>query len=206
AEARNAYAQKVIGTEDQLQAAEAARSAIEGQNRDAAFGNQQPVDVTPIRQHLARLIDDNRGRETVQTPLKNVLGQLNSVAEEDGTALPEHLWNVRKYMGDIIAPAARGTKQSGHAAVSQLMDLKPTVTDTIEQGAPGFQNYAKAYEELSRPIDAMRFLQSRNLTDAQGNVNLKQLDNLLKTISREKGKPGVREADSVTDEQIQALT
>lgn len=204
-EARNAFARDVIGTEDQLQAAEAARSAIEAEHRNAAFGNQQPVDVTPIRQHLARLIDDNRGRDTVQQPLIGVMRQIGAVADENGNALPEHLWNVRKYMGDIISPAARGTAQSGHAAASQLLDLKPTITDAIEEGAPGFKAYAQRYEELSRPIDAMRFLQSRNLTDTQGNVRLGQLDTLLKAIRREKGKPGYREADSVTDEQLKAL-
>ncbi|GEB38314.1 hypothetical protein GLI01_23490 [Gluconacetobacter liquefaciens] len=204
-EARNAFARDVIGTEDQLQASEAARSAIEAEHRNAAFGNQQPVDVTPIRQHLARLIDDNRGRDTVRAPLIGVLKQIGAVADKDGNALPEHLWNVRKYMGDIISPAARGTAQSGHAAASQLMDLKPTITDAIEEGAPGFKAYAQRYEELSRPIDAMRFLQSRNLTDTQGNVRLGQLDTLLKAIRREKGKPGYREADSVTDEQLKAL-
>ena len=204
-EARNAFARDVIGTEDQLQASEAARSAIEAEHRNAAFGSQQPVDVTPIRQHLARLIDDNRGRDTVQAPLIGVLKQIGAVADKDGNALPEHLWNVRKYMGDIISPAARGTAQSGHAAASQLLDLKPTITDAIEEGAPGFKAYAQRYEELSRPIDAMRFLQSRNLTDTQGNVRLGQLDTLLKAIRREKGKPGYREADSVTDEQLKAL-
>ncbi|MBB2170245.1 hypothetical protein HLH36_18170, partial [Gluconacetobacter aggeris] len=77
--------------------------------------------------------------------------------------------------------------------------------DTIEKGAPGFKNYSALYEQMSRPIDAMRFLQSRNLTDTQGNVRLGQLDTLLKAIRREKGKPGYREADSVTDEQLKAL-
>lgn len=69
----------------------------------------------------------------------------------------------------------------------------------------GFKAYAQRYEELSRPIDAMRFLQSRNLTDTQGSVRLGQLDTLLKAIRHEQGKPGYREADSVTDEQLKAL-
>ncbi|MBB2170470.1 lytic transglycosylase domain-containing protein, partial [Gluconacetobacter aggeris] len=163
-EARNAFARDVIGTEDQLQAAEAARSAAEAGNREQAFGNQQPVDVTAVRQHLARLIDDNKGRETVQAPLIRVLKQVNAVAGEDGTAMPDRLWNVRKYLGDIVSPAARGTDQSGHAAAAQLLELKPTIVDTIEKGAPGFKNYSALYEQMSRPIDAMRFLQSRNLT------------------------------------------
>lgn len=203
--ARNAYAQKVIGTPEQLEAAEAARSAAEEQHREAAFENEQPVDVTPIRQHLARLIDDNAGRETVQTPLINVLRSINAVADKDGMAMPGKIWNVRKYMGDIVAPRARGTASDGHAAVAQLLDLKPTVTDAINSGAPGFDRYLQQYEELSRPIDAMRHLQSANLTNANGDVNLSKLDTYVKDIRRNRMKPGIRDSDSVTDEQLQAL-
>ncbi|MBS1021881.1 transglycosylase SLT domain-containing protein [Gluconobacter cerinus] len=204
--ARNAYAQKIIGTDDQLEAAEAARATLEAQHRDAAFAEQAPVDVTPIRQHLARLIDDNRGRETVQQPLINVLRQLNNVAEEDGTAMPDKLWNVRKYLGDMVLPRAQGTANDGQAAASQLLALKPTITDQIDGGAPGFKTYLQHYEDMSRPIDAMRYLQGRKLTDAQGNVQLGKLDGFLNTIKQEQRKSGARPADSVTDEQFKALT
>ncbi|MGO2958770.1 MAG: transglycosylase SLT domain-containing protein [Acetobacter sp.] len=203
--ARNAYAQKVIGTPEQLEAAEAARNAAEEQHREAAFNDEQPVDVTPIRQHLARLIDDNTGRETVQQPLINVLRAINAVADKDGLAMPGKLWNVRKFMGDMVAPRARGTASDGQAAVSQLLDLKPTVTDAINSGAPGFDRYLQQYEELSRPIDAMRHLQSANLTNANGDVNLSKLDTYVKTLRRNRMKPGIRDSDAVTDEQLQAL-
>lgn len=203
--ARNAYAQNIIGTPEQLEAAEAAREAAENMYREAAFKDEQPVDVTPIRQHLARLIDDNAGRDTVQQPLINVLKSVNAVTDKDGMAMPGKLWNVRKFMGDMVAPRARGTASDGQAAASQLLDLKPTVTDAINSGAPGFDHYLQKYEELSRPIDAMRHLQGANLTNANGDVMLQRLDTFLKTMRRERGKPGVRPSDSVTDEQIQAL-
>lgn len=203
--ARNAYAQKVIGTPEQLEVAEAARNAAEVQHREAAFSDEQPVDVTPIRQHLARLIDDNTGRETVQQPLINVLRAINAVADKDGLAMPGKLWNVRKFMGDMVAPRARGTASDGQAAVSQLLDLKPTVTDAINSGAPGFDRYLQQYEELSRSIDAMRHLQSANLTNANGDVNLSNLDTYVKTLRRNRMKPGIRDSDAVTDEQLQAL-
>ncbi|GBQ10336.1 lytic transglycosylase domain-containing protein [Acetobacter cerevisiae] len=203
--ARNAYAQKVIGTPEQLEAAEAARNAAEVQHREAAFSDEQPVDVTPIRQHLARLIDDNAGRETVQQPLISVLKSVNAVADKDGLAMPGKLWNVRKFMGDMVAPRARGTASDGQAAASQLLDLKPTVTDAINSGAPGFDRYLQQYEELSRPIDAMRHLQAANLTNSNGDVVLNRLDTYVKTLRRNRMKPGVRDSDAVTDEQLQAL-
>lgn len=203
--ARNAYAQKVIGTPEQLEAAEAVRDAAESMYRDAAFKDEQPVDVTPIRQHLARLIDDNAGRETVQQPLIKVLKSVNAVAGKDGTAMPSKLWNVRKFMGDMVAPRAQGTASDGQAAASQLLELKPTVTDAINSGAPGFDRYLQQYEELSRPIDAMRHLQSANLTNSNGDVILNKLDTYVKTLRRNRMKPGVRDSDAVTDEQLQAL-
>jgi len=206
AAARNAYAEQIIGTPEKLDSAIAARAAVEQQLRPQIFGNQAPVDTAPIRDHLQNLIDANRGRSTVQEPLKRVMDQLDDVSEEDGTALPENLWNVRKYLGDIVSPAARGTATSGHAAASQLLDLKPTITDAIEGGAPGFKGYLSRYEEASRPIDAMGYLQARKLTNAQGEVQLGKLDSFLGTIKRDQNKPGYREADSVTKEQLDALT
>jgi len=205
AAARNAYARNVIGTDDQLDAAEAARSALEAQHREAAFSNQQPVSVDPIRDHLKALIGANSGRPTVQGPLQNVLGQVNTVADEGGMASPDKLWNVRKYLGDMVAPRAQGTANDAQAAASQLLELKPTITDQIEAGAPGFKTYLQHYEEMSRPIDAMRYLQGRKLTNAQGDVQLGKLDSFLDTIKRDQGKPGARPADSVTPEQFKAL-
>jgi len=206
AAARNAYAEQIIGTPEKLDSAIAARAAVEQQLRPQIFGNQAPVDTAPIRDHLQSLIDANRGRSTVQEPLKRVMDQLDDVSEEDGTALPENLWNVRKYLGDIVSPAARGTATSGHTAASQLLDFKPTITDAIEGGAPGFKGYLSRYEEASRPIDAMGYLQARKLTNAQGEVQLGKLDSFLDTIKRDQNKSGYREADSVTKEQIDALT
>lgn len=203
--ARNSYVQQIIGTPEQLQASEAGRDAAEAAHRPQVFGEQQPIDVEPIREHLADLIAKNRGRDTVQQPLRNVMAQLHAVTEEDGTALPEHLWNVRKYLNDMVSPRARGTANDGQAAAAQLLDLKPTITDQIEKGAPGFKGYLEQYEQLSRPIDAMRFLQSRNLTNANGDVQLGRLDAFIKATAKERGKPGYREADSVTDEQLKAL-
>lgn len=205
AAARNAYARKIIGTDDQLDAAEAARSALEAQHRQAAFSNQQPVSVDPIRDHLQTLISANAGRPTVQGPLKNVLAQVDAVAGDDGMSSPDRLWNVRKYLGDMVAPRAQGTANDAQAAASQLLELKPTITEQIDAGAPGFKTYLQHYEQMSRPIDAMRYLQGRKLTNAQGDVQLGKLDSFLDAIKRDQGKPGARAADSVTDEQFQAL-
>ncbi|MBS0994768.1 lytic transglycosylase domain-containing protein [Gluconobacter cerinus] len=205
AEARGKFITGVIGTPEQLDAAQAARDAAEGHYRPQVFADQKPVNIAPVVDHLKSLIEANKGRSTVQKPLQGVMRELAAVADDSGNALPEQLWNVRKYVGDIVSPAARGTENSGHAAAAQLMDLRPTLTNAIEEGASGFHGYLKQYEEMSRPIDAMRYLQSRNLTNANGEIQLGKLDGFIKSLEREQGKPGLRESDSVSPAQIERL-
>lgn len=208
--ARSAYAQDVVGTPEIVDAAEAARNAATSQARDAAFSNTTPTDAAATHTELQQLIDDNNGRPSVQGPLNLVQAQLQKVApiQEDGTAPadPAQLYNVRKYLGDMVAPRAAGTANDGQAAAAQLLSLKPTLDSTIEQGAPGFQNYIQQFEQMSRPINAMQFLQSKNIVNADGVVQRGKLDSLLNAIQTQQNAPGARLADSVTPEQIQKLT
>ena len=210
AAARTNYASNIIGTPDMVDAAEAARDAATSQARETAFSNPQPVNAQPALDHLANLIASNDGRPTVQQPLLAVQKQLDALAPaaDDGSRMadPEKLYNLRKYLGDMISPRAAGTANDGQAAATQLMALKPTLDDAIESGAPGFKDYIGQFDQLSRPIDAMRFLQSKNIVNADGVVQRGKLDSMLNAIQAQKNLPGYRLADSVTPEQIEGLT
>ncbi len=210
AAARTAYAQNIIGTPDMVDAAEAARDTVTAQARTAAFANAQPVNASPVVAQLQDMIDGATGRPTVQAPLRAVLDQVAPADPTTGVRTPltnpEQLYNVRKYLGDMVAPRAAGTASDGQAAAAQLMSLKPTLDATIEQGAPGFQSYIGQFDQLSRPIDAMRFLQSKKLLNADGVVQRGALDHMLHTIQVQQSAPGYRLADSVTPEQLQGLT
>jgi hypothetical protein len=62
------------------------------------------------------------------------------------------------------------------------------------------------YSELSRPIDAMQFLQKQNITNAHGVVQRNAINGVLNRIKTQQNLPGARQTDSITPEQIQALT
>jgi hypothetical protein len=216
AAARNAYAQQIVGTPEQLEQARGALAQMDAQSRPQVFGNQQPVDTAPIKAEVQAAIDANKGRPTVQAPLQNVLKQIQAVeipsAATDGEepaaamAMPGDLWNVRKYLSDMVAPRAAGTANDGQAAATQLLGLKPTLDQQIEAGAPGFQNYLQQYSAMSKPIDAMEYLQGKLPTDAQGNVQLGRLDTFIKGINRSQAGSGYSQADSITPEQYQGLS
>ena len=83
--------------------------------------------------------------------------------------------------------------------------MRGLLDQTIEGGAPGFRDYLAAYAQHSRPIEAMQHLQGLNVTDAQGKIVLGKLDGAIKAIEKQRGLPGPRTADSISDDQLQAL-
>ncbi|WP_162993453.1 hypothetical protein [Asaia bogorensis] len=119
--------------------------------------------------------------------------------------MPDNLWNARKYLGDVISLKARGNAKNRQAVASQSLDLKPTLADQIDAGAFGFKIHLEHYEEVSRPIDAMRYPQGRKLADVQGNVQLSKLAGFLDAIEKEEEQTGKALADSVTPEQSKPL-
>ena len=201
---------KLIGTPADIQAGEVMRDAQTSAARNAAFANPTPQDAAPIASHVQGLIAANNGRPSVQAPLQRVMDQLDVIAPQadDGTRManPGELYNVRKYLNDMVAPRAAGTADDGKAAAAQLLQLKPTMDNVIEAGAPGFKNYMQQFENLSRPIDGMQYLQNLNLTDANGHTTLQKLDTAVKGLARNQAKDGVQLADSVTPDQAGVLT
>jgi hypothetical protein len=207
-EGNNAARSQVIsgltGTPGDIDAATAARDAMTSAARNAAFAGAQPVDAQPVVDQVQQLIAQNAGRPTVQAPLQQVLNQLAPEGKPP-VSDPATLYNVRKYIGDIISPKAAGTAQDGRAAAAQLMTLKPVLDDTIESGAPGYKAYIQQFDQLSQPINGMQALQKLNLFDARGNVTMAKLDNAVKSITNQQNAPGYKLADSITPEQMQQL-
>jgi hypothetical protein len=219
---RNQVIGGLTGQPGDIDAAEAARDALTSQARTAAFANAKPVDAEPVVDQVQALIAQNAGRPTVQGPLQQVLKQLvqkvpdptvdpttglptPGATIEQPISDPATLYNVRKYIGDIVSPKVAGTAQDGRAAAAQLLTLKPVLDDVIESGAPGFKNYITQFDQLSRPIDGMRALQALNLTDANGNTTLQKLDTAVKSLTKQQAAPGYRNADGITPEQMQQL-
>ena len=213
--AHTAFLNNIIGTPEMIEAAENARDAATSQAREAAFANETPVDHTPIVQQINDAMNENRGNKEVLAALgsaqEKLLDGVDHHYDEQGELVnsdikPSVLYNVRKSIGYSLSSKARGTTADASAAAAQLHPLMPTIDNVIEQGAPGFKDYMQQYSALSKPIDAMDFLQGQKLLDPAGSVKRGAVDNLLNQIKVQQNAPGFRPADSVTPEQVKALT
>jgi len=110
---------------------------------------------------------------------------------------------IKEALDDQINKAATaGAKKQA----ANLLGVKDRLLTLMDREIPGYADARAAYAEASRPIDAMRYLQSLNLTDAQGNITLAKVQNALKNIQKQRSLPGLRDAKSVSPEQIEALT
>lgn len=202
------FVRRLSGTTDDIDAGEAARAADTTALRNAAFANKSDIDLKPVDEAInATLAGPDGKRDAIKNTLLNVQkslhvgGDLDAPLETD----PEMAYGVRKHINDLLTPVAQRDKPELQAAASQLTGLKGELDAAIEPGAPGFGQYISKYEEMSRPIDQMKFLQSANLTDANDNVSLQKVDTLIKSITRQQNAPGVQKASSITDDQLAAL-
>lgn len=201
---RTRFVQAVTGTSDDITAADAALEQATGASRDAAFAKTTPVDSQPVWDKLESTLAGPDGkRDAVSRSLTPFFDKLKS---GDGLESdPQQLYGVRKAINDQLA--SKGTQEGADArtASRQLIAVRDVLDKVIESGAPGFGEYIRQYSDLSRPIDAMRWLQSQNITDQLGNIQLGKLDSTVKRLEAQQGKPGASAADGVTPDQITKL-
>lgn len=203
--ARADHLVSVTGTPADLAAAEAERDAMTAKARTTAFADPQPTDPTPAIQQIDQILKSGQGqRTTVANALNDIRSKLVD-AKGNLQTDPEQLYGIRQHINDIISPKAAGTASDARAAARELITVKGALDPVIEKGAPGFTDYIKQYEELSKPINGMQALQNMQLTDAQGNIQLGRLNTNINALERQQKQPGARLADSVTDEQLDAL-
>ncbi len=197
---------QIAGTADDIAAAEAARDLAAGKALPRVFKNAGVADAKPV----VRVIDDilagpSGKRDAVVQSLNNIRSKL-----VDGKGAiesnPEVLYgSIRKQIDDLLDKRLAASNPAGLQASRELLKVKDALDGVIEQAAPGFRNYLQAYATASKPIDAMRYLQNLNLTDAQGNLTLARVQSALKGLERQVAKPGVNDAKAVTQDQILAL-
>lgn len=201
------YLRDTIGTPEHISKLEGERSAFEQAQREAAFENEQPVATQALHDTLDKHIADNRGNAAVKQALIRAKDALVDASEEDGTALPSNLWNVRKAIGYGLQQAA--ASESGHmrAAASRLTPFMDDLAHHIDEGAPGFHDYLEGYSDRSSAIDSLRFLQSRGLTQAANdaatgeNVNFTALKRLINQIDKNEVAVSTKGTDVVSPDQ-----
>jgi len=165
----------------------------------------KPVDTSATVARIDEILKSGSGqRDAVTDSLTHLRSKL---VAKDGTLQsdPAQLRGIDLAIGDMISPKAAGTARDGRAAAHELMDVRSILRGDIESGAPGYQDFLASQAAERSAIDGQRFLQARNITDRQGNVNLGTLDSTIKAAERQQRMPGARLADGVTDEQLARL-
>ena len=214
AEARTAAAQGAVGTQADLLTAQAERAGNAADNYLAthigipvANTEYAALKETPaFRAAFARAQAMARNAGTnVETVTQNrANANLGGAAGRPETYVSgQGLQTIKEALDDQINSAAQAGKRKQAA---NLLGVKERLLSLMDREIPGYAEARAAYAEASRPIDAMRFLQGLNLTDASGNITLAKVQNALRNVQKQQALPGVRDAKSVTPEQIEALT
>ena len=118
---------------------------------------------------------------------------------------PAQLYGIRKSVTDQLRTVAGRDNSASQLASRELQVLKKGLDRAIEKAAPGYAKYLAKYADMSKPVDAYKFLQSLHLTDTQGNVQLGRVESALRRIREGRTKPGARAEKSVSDKQVQLL-
>lgn len=203
--ARANYFAGIAKTPDDVTDAIALRESRTAPLRDAALTNAKPADPTAVATHIDDVLKGEAGkRAAVTTVLNRVKANLYDDAGNLETDA-RRLYGVRKDIGDMLDNVGDKDHGSAKAARAELMAARAEVDKAIEAAAPGFGRYLQTFARMSRPIDEMNYLQSLNLTDAQGNFTLSKVQGALTKIAKERRKPGTNEAKSLSKESMGAL-
>lgn len=222
--ARRTFTRNLVGTPDDLQTLEGARLANTQQTYNAAFGAGQttPVNAQPVLDKIDEILHSPEGvRSDIADPLRRIrdmfyerdplTGQLPTDAQGNPIRTlitdPERLYQVRRDINDSMrGPMANSNLPNARAASHLLGDVQNTLDDTIAAGAPNYPTYMQQYQAQSKEINAMKFLQGRNLTDANGDTTLVKVDGAIKAAERDRNlDPRMRPADALTDDQMSQL-
>lgn len=200
-----------IGTPEQISRLEGERADFEQGQREAAFENERPVSTQALHDVLDRHIESSRGNAAVKQALTRAKDALADASDEDGTALPSNLWNVRKAVGYGLQQASASESSHMRAAAAKLTPFMDDLAHHIDAGAPGFHDYLDGYSSRSSGIDSLRFLQSRGLTQASNDaatgedVNYAALKKLIGQIDKNEVSVSTKGTDAVTPEQEKRL-
>ena len=210
-QARQSFLTGIVGDENDLQALKDQRDATATPLRQQAFANAAPADPTPVVNAIDNVLKSPSGqRDVVSSALSNIRGKLVTSGADGQPQLqtdPEQLYGIRQAIGDMLSPLSAGTQSDKRLASSELMGVKQSLDDTIEQAAPGYKDYLQQYSALSRPVDEAQYLQGLKLEDGNmnGQITLGKVNGAITQIEKAQAQPGVNPAKSVSDDTMQNL-
>lgn len=160
-EARMRVLQGIAGTDSEMAAAEAARSAAGFSARQDAM-QAGPVDITQTINALDAAIANSEGRSAVEPALRALRARL--IREQESapglvTQAPEDrinvLDNVRQDVGDMLAGRFGGENAASLKGSRELLGVRDALNDEIGAQVPRFADYLNAYRQMSQPINRM---------------------------------------------------
>jgi hypothetical protein len=209
--------EQIIGTPEQLEALKTARGA---QAADDFLSTHVgiPVDTSEMVALLkkpaikkaiaqAETTAQNQGESSIFTTATNRsnanLG--GAVASPQKYVSGRGLVNAKSALDDQISAAARAGENS---QVRTLQGVKDELLKTLDTAIPDYGKARANFAAASGPIDAMQSVQSRlysAIDPATKEVSPTKLVSAINSIKAEQMKPGLRAADKVPKETMDAL-
>lgn len=206
--ARNAYLDTIRGNQQTLEAAMATRDQQALPLLDTALAGAKPADAKPVVDTIESILSTRSGQRPAVT---GALAKVRQSIEPDGSGKPllsdvDQLYGVRQAINDQLTTVSGRDNSASQLASRELIQVRDALDESIEAAAPGFRNYLKQYSDLSKPVDAQRFLQGLDLTDQTSQrITLNKVKSQLGRIEKMQAQPGSNAAKSITDEQMEAL-
>lgn len=179
--ARVAQIQRIAGSDADMAAADAARNAASEGLRERAFAEgvetkarndladalmlRSSTGLSQLRQNIRGIARSGAGNPNVQNAANAVSRALDQTGDSVGG-----LYNVRKYIGDLLNGRAAGDDASARAASRELIQMRDMIDENLAARAPSFPEYLDAYRTASKPINRMevgREILSRSSSTAQ---------------------------------------
>ena len=125
--------------------------------KDAMDSFTQPVDPSPVLDHIAELKQSSFGTDPVISRTLTALeNQINKAADNTGEnsaeVRPDLLDGIRQNLRNVVADnAGNGVVRSKQEA--GLQPLAATISQAIESANPGYGDYLSGYAQRSVPIN-----------------------------------------------------
>lgn len=210
-QARQSFLTGIVGDENDLQALKDQRDAVATPLRQQAFASATQADPRPVINAIDQVLQSPSGqRDVVSSALDNIRSKLATTGPGGQVQLqtdPEQLYGIRQAIGDMLNPLSAGTQSDKRLASSELMGVKQSLDDAIEQAAPGYKDYLQQYSQLSRPVDEAQYLQSLKIDDGNlnGQITLGKVNSAITQIEKAQALPGVNPAKSVSNDTMNSL-
>lgn len=204
--ARVAHLDKIRGDSGTLAAAIDMRDTQALPLLAKAMQGAKPANPSSVIKTIDDILESPKGQ---QDAVKSALSQVREKLLPGGRATvtdPAQLYGIRKSINDQLETVAGRDNSAAALASKELIQVRNTLDESIEAGAPGFRQYLKDYAELSKPVSAQSYLQGINLMDAAGErITLPRVSAELARIEKLRGKSGANDAKAITNEQIEGL-